>query len=54
MKGDRYIGTDSGAVYILKDDPFTSPSNWVVLSQGGVTSVNGADGVVAIDTDDIP
>lgn len=51
--GDQYIATDSGSIYILKDNPFTTVGNWVLLTQGGVTSVNGLQGVVALSTDDV-
>ncbi len=53
MSGDRYIATDAGIVYILKQVPFTSPGNWILMSQGGVTTINGYDGVVVLDTDNI-
>jgi hypothetical protein len=33
--------------------PFTSAGNWILLTQGGVTSVNGLQGVVSLSTDDI-
>lgn len=38
---------------MLRAVPFTSPSNWILLSQGGVTSINGEDGVVVLDSDDV-
>jgi hypothetical protein len=54
VTGDQYIATDSGSIYILKDNPFTTTGNWVLLTQGGVMSVNGLQGVVSLSTDDVP
>jgi hypothetical protein len=53
VQGDRYIASDSGYVYVLKQEPFTSLQNWVLMSQGGVSQVNGQTGVVVLSTDDI-
>ena len=52
-RGDQYIATDTGYIYILKEVPFTSGSNWVLLTQSGVTSVNGLQGIVSLSSDDI-
>jgi len=53
IQGDRYLATDTGVVYMLKNIPFTSPSNWILLNQGGVQRVNGYDGQVVLNTDDV-
>ena len=52
--GDRYIATDSGLQYVLVADPYTLGGNWVLLSTGGVNSVNAQTGIVSLTTDDIP
>jgi hypothetical protein len=51
VAGDQYIAQDTGFIYILGAVPFTSPSNWIQLTQGGVISVNGAQGVVVLSAD---
>ncbi len=53
-QGDRYIASDTGIVYVLKQNPFTSLQNWIVVNQGGVISVNGQTGAVALTTDEVP
>ena len=53
ITGDQYITTDTGSIYILKATPFTTAGNWVLLTQGGVTSVNGLQGVVSLSSDNI-
>lgn len=52
--GDRYIATDTALIYILVDEPYTTNANWLLLSSGGVDSVNGLVGTVLLTTSHIP
>ena len=54
IPGDRYIAVDTSFQYILSANPYTNNTKWILLSPGGVDSINTKTGIVLLDTSDIP
>ena len=53
-KGDICIRSDLSKTFVLAANDFSIISNWVeIISPNDVTSINGQQGAVVLDTDDI-